>query len=117
MRYRKLDKDGDYVFGGGGKDFYRDIPEAPAQAVRTRLMLWQGEWFLNVMSGTPWMTKILGKYTTGVRDAVIRRRILGTEGVTEIISFGSQYDLETRQYKVQATINTQYGQVDIKEAL
>ena len=43
MRYRKLDEDGDYSFGRGAADFWVNVPDAPAQAVRTRLALWQGQ--------------------------------------------------------------------------
>ncbi|WP_083331557.1 hypothetical protein [Brucella inopinata] len=39
MRYRKLDENDDYVFGGNLASFFIDQPEAPAQAVKTRLML------------------------------------------------------------------------------
>lgn len=33
MRYRKLDENGDYSFGGQQADYYRDTPLAVAQAV------------------------------------------------------------------------------------
>ena len=37
MRYRKLDANDDYVFGGGQVDFHKDTPEGVGQAVKTRL--------------------------------------------------------------------------------
>jgi hypothetical protein len=72
-------------------------------------MLWQGEWFLNRRSGTPWNTKVLGKYTGSTRDAVIRARILGTVAVNEIVAYSSAVNRETRAYTVNVEINTIYG--------
>ena len=108
MRYRKLDNDGDYVFGHGIADFLIACPEAVAQAVRTRLELNLGQWFLDVESGTPY-ARILGKSRPEDYDPLIRRRILRTEGVTGIESYESSYDGETRRLAVAVTINTQYG--------
>jgi hypothetical protein len=54
MRYRKLDANGDYTFGGGSNDFLVNTPETVAQAVMTRLNLLQGEWFLDTTAGMPW---------------------------------------------------------------
>lgn len=113
MRYRKLDADGDMVFGGGQAAFYRDQPEAPAQAVQTRLALRTGEWFLDTSAGTPWNTKVLGKFTASVRDATLRKRIIGTQGVTEITAYSSTFDPATRKFSVEATISTAYGQTTV----
>lgn len=60
MRYRKLNTNGDYTFGQAQSNFYVNTPEAVAQAVKTRLLLIQGEWFLDVSEGTPYSAKILG---------------------------------------------------------
>lgn len=109
MRYRKLDANGDAVFGHQQNDFYRDQPEAVAQAVKTRLALFTGEWFLDVTDGTPWTTQVLGKYTNDQYDAVIRDRILGTTGVTQIDSYSSTVNTATRTLTVTATIDTQFG--------
>lgn len=117
MKYRKLDANDDYSFGSGLSNFLIDQPEAPAQAVKTRLMLQTGEWFLDQVEGTPWKTKILGKYTTTTRDPVLRRRMLGTQGVIDLSRYGSQYDPETRKYDVQAEINTVYGATRIQETI
>lgn len=109
MRYRKLSATGDMVFGGDQKAFWRDVPDAPAQAVWTRLQLWQGDWFLDTTDGMPWRTQVLGKYTGNVRDASVRARVLGTQGVTQIVAYSSQLNRDTRTWNVQMTINTIYG--------
>jgi hypothetical protein len=108
MRYRKLDADGDYVFGGQQADFYKDVPEAVAQAVLTRLRLFRGEWFLDITEGTP-LDQVVGKYTGGTYDAAVRQRILGTQGVTALVAYSSDLNTETRKLSVVATITTQYG--------
>lgn len=116
MRYRKLDADGDYVFGGGQADFLKDSPEAVAQAVQTRLRLARGEWFLDKTEGTPW-DQILGKYTAGTYDAAIRQRILGTQGVRELAAYSSSLNSEARELSVTATINTIYGTIPVQATL
>lgn len=117
MRYRKLSSDDDYTFGHGQSDFWRDVPDAVAQSVKTRLQLQTGTWFLDLTEGIDWRTKVLGKYTSDVRDTVIRSRILGTTGVTAIDAYSSALSRETRAFSVNATISTQYGATTISEAL
>lgn len=110
MRYRALSNDGDYTFGAGPANFLVNTPETVAQSVRTRLLLWQGEWFLDITVGTPWLQQILG---TGkgkaLRDLVIQTRVLQTIGVTGINDYFSNDDQETRKMAVKMTITTIYG--------
>ncbi|WP_346827784.1 hypothetical protein [Serratia inhibens] len=112
MRYRKEDKNGDYSFGRGEGDFFINTPEAVGMAVISRLQLRKGEWFLDTTAGTDW-TQILGKYTSGLYDIVIRERILGTPNVTEIVEYQSQRDVETRDLLITATLNTAFGQTSV----
>jgi hypothetical protein len=114
MKVRMLDDDGDYRLGHGTSDFYDDAAEGVAQNVRTRLALWRGQWFLNTEEGTPWLQEILGYRNAA--DAIIKARILGTPGVTEIESFESVFDPDERRLSVTATINTVYGKTTISEA-
>lgn len=117
MRYRKLSASGDYTLGTG-QDFYIDKPEAVAQAVMTRLKLWRGEWFIDVQDGTPYSQEILGKRQRGGSpDGAIKRRILQTEGVKEILSYSSNFDGNTRRLKIDATIATIYGTAQVSERL
>ncbi len=53
MRYRREDDDGDYTFGRGDDTWLINTPEAVAQAVKTRFLLWYGQWFLDTTAGTP----------------------------------------------------------------
>ena len=110
MRYRKLDENNDYSFGNGQNDFYRDVPEAVAQSVKTRLLLWLGEWFLNIEEGTPFMQSILGKYSKAVADTAIQDRVLATTGVTDISDYESILDPDQRAMSVPTLkIDTIYG--------
>ncbi len=115
MRYRKLTADDDYSFGHQQYDFYRDSPEAVAQAVKTRLLLWLREWYLDLEDGTPWLDGILGKGTELTADAFIRSRILDTAGVVEIVegTYSSTFDRDLRRMSVSCTIDTVYGQAQV----
>ncbi|WP_110993123.1 hypothetical protein [Pseudomonas sichuanensis] len=117
MRYRKLDANGDYTFGNQQVDFYRNSPEVVAQAVQTRLQLNKGEWFLDVADGMPWSTEVLGERTVATRDAAVKKRILGTNGVIQIDTYTSSFAADTRRFTVSATITTAYGQTTISETL
>ena len=103
MLYRQLDSNGDYQLGA----FLSNTPATVAQAVQTRLLLWRGEWFLDVTDGTPYMQDILGHGTN--YDLEIQDRILSTPGVLEITKYSSS--VVNRALKVTCTLNTVYGVV------
>ena len=117
MRYRKLDADRDMVFGNQQADFWRDVPEAPAQAVGTRLRLWSGEWFLDVSEGVPYQVSALGTGKMQTIEPMFRRAVLETQGVTGIAEWSSSWDPENRVYSVAATIDTLYGAINLNEVL
>ena len=100
MRVRQLSKDGDYQLNS----FLSNSSQCVAQCVTTRLKLWLGQWFANVYDGTDWANAILGFGTP--YDLTIQDRILGTQGVTEIVSYSSS--IVNRNLSVNATVLTQY---------
>lgn len=114
MRYRKLTTDGDYSFGNSQLDFYRNDPQGVGQAVKTRLLLWLGEWFLNIDEGTPYLLGILGKHSQATADATIQDRITSTEGVVDIEEYESIIDSENRIMQVITTINTEFGPTNVE---
>lgn len=119
MRYRALDKNGDYSFGQGKNNFLINSPAAVAQLVKTRLLLDEGEWFLDLTEGTAWETEVLGAHTENTYDLAIRSRILETQGVIEIVqgSYSSIRNPTTRELVVSCTINTIYGLTPLSVAL
>jgi len=117
MRYRKLDADGDFQMGHGGADYHVDTPECVAQAVKTRLALLAGEWFLDLTEGTPYASHVWGKHVKSTYDPLLRRRILQTEGVLELVSFESTFDPETRKLTVSVELNTVYGEAAVNTTL
>ena len=110
MKYRKLDAKGDYQLNA----FLVNSPDTVGQAVLTRLKLWYGEWFMNTSDGTPYYQDILGRHTN--YDLEIQSRILGTQGVTEILSYSSTVSAD-RHLAVNCTVNTIYGSTSISTVL
>lgn len=103
---------GDMTFGHGGRDFAVDSPTSVAQAILTRLLLFMGEWFLNTNDGMPWFQEVLGHpYRSGIPDAAIRQRIIGTPYTTQLLDYRSNYSSANRILTVSAKVFTAFGQV------
>ena len=109
MKVRILSPSGDYTFGQSQLNFYSNVPAAPAQVAKTSLELWQGEWYLDLSEGTPYLTGVLGKHSQTMADAVIKNQVLNAQGITGVSNFQSSIDTKTRQYSVQMTVSTIYG--------
>ena len=113
MTVRMLDENGDIVTSGvqfiGGR-------EEIAQTIKTRLRLFLGEYFRNINEGTPWFQSILIKGgTLSSKDAQIKRIIQRTDGVIQITSYNAEYDVNTRQYSITASVLTKFGQIDLTD--
>ncbi|ADO09878.1 hypothetical protein Pvag_1690 [Pantoea vagans C9-1] len=109
MKYRREDEKGDYTFGQGDNTWLTNSPEAVAQAVKNRFLLWNGQWFLDTSEGTPWIESVLGKQRPDTYNLAIRRRILETRGVNSIIAFDTTLNTSSRRVLFSATIDTLYG--------
>ncbi len=112
MRYRTMTPEGDYTFAGFSP-FLVNSPATVAQAVRTRLSLFTGEWFLDKRIGLD-KSLILGYGTQSTRDQQVKERIIGTPGVLAIVRYSSSVDVE-RNFTVAARLSTIYGELDINE--
>lgn len=107
MRVRQLSPLGDYTIG---QPFYVNSTQAVEQIIGTRLKLWLSEWFLDTTDGTPWLTEVLGERYNRAPDAAIKRRILGSPGVIQILAYSSQFSgSATRILTVNVTVQTLYS--------
>ena len=127
MKYRRLDSSHDYCFGRGQGDYLEDTIENPvaiAQAIKTRLMLYLGEWFLDIKDGLPLWQQILGQRikNKGIVDEIITNRIKGLltpdnqYGVTAVSEVSSTYDETTRAYSYSCVVDTIFGKLYITNA-
>jgi hypothetical protein len=98
--------------GNGQNNFISDT-EAVAQIIATRLKLFQGEWWENLLDGLPMFQKILGSEGTQrnmqVVIELISRRITETVHVVSISSFTATF--QNRRFGFRATVETEFGTV------
>lgn len=87
-------------------------PAKIRQAVTIRLRTWVGEWFLDLDHGVPYLGGVLGRQRPEMVAQVLRRQILGVEGVKRIDSFTLDIDLAARAAVVRFTALVDGGEVD-----
>ena len=113
---RKLDANGDVLAGRGLASFnYGSL--ATAQRVRCDLLVILGEYFLDASDGVPWyqdgtdVKAILGRMPAhpGYAEAVLKARILASNGVASITTFDLQRDRATRAVTISASGKTVDG--------
>lgn len=72
-----------------------------AQLARVRLLLFKGEWFIDLDEGTPWLENdgvdpsqvILGEaFDAGRAEAVVRARLAGTPGLARVTRCAVAFD-------------------------
>lgn len=75
--------------------------EEVAQKLKSRLLMFQGEWWLDPSKGVPFYQDVLRKRpdSAGV-SALIKKAILDTEGVTEITKFSLTLDNAARKVSI-----------------
>lgn len=120
MRLRKQTASGDYQFGHNSGDFWHNQVDGVAQSCMTRLLLYRGEWFIDLQEGMPWggfplnpavvrQGEVLGMHTALARDVAIQQRVLGTPGVRLINSYSSNTDPVARSFSADLVVTTIYG--------
>lgn len=116
MRYRRLDKNGDYSFGNGQYDFLVDI-EAVPQAIKTKLNLFEGEWWEDLKEGFPFYQDIAASFIRKDEDKdIITRiccnRISDVQQVNSFLSINANFDNEKRKYSLTVDVDTEYGVIN-----
>ena len=110
MKYRKLDENGDYVFGNNSYD-YIEKDEAIAQAIKTKLYLFYGEWWEDISLGLPMFQSILGQVSNNnLRQTVIllcAEQINLVEGVISVDSIS--VDISARKLGLTIDVTTENG--------
>lgn len=115
MKYRKLTPDFDYKFGENLNNFLTD-KDAVAQAIRTKLYLFYGEWWEQIDDGNLLVRDVLGQINSEVlkqtASSIIEETIMEVKDVISVSNIVVDYD--RRSFKINAEVNTKYDSVLIE---
>lgn len=118
MIYRALTKDGDYSFGNNEFDFISDI-DAIAQAVKTKILLFYGEWWENIGEGIPVFQSLVGQMNPeGLKissSLLISKRIQEVNGVVSVDRI--EVNTEDRTLEFSIDITTTSGQTTVEVSI
>ena len=87
------------------------------QHVRTRLLFYLGEWFLDINAGTPWYQEVFQKpINLNNIESVIKTRIALTPELASITEFSMEIESsQTRKLQVKFSAETEYGEINSEE--
>ena len=113
---RALDSNNDILLSGGRIAVVEDGAQV-AQHVRTRLLFYFNEWFLDLSAGTPWYEEVFVKPANlNNVESVLRLRISQTPELAIITEFSMALSTTTdRILSVSFTAETEYGEINIEE--
>lgn len=107
MIFRNLASNGDWTFGSGKGNYIAAIP-AIGLNIKTRLLSWLGDCFFDTTAGIDWANRLGSKNQRKLLELDLRRIILQSYGVTEIVSFDT--NLTGRAFTANYTVNTIFSQ-------
>lgn len=82
------------------------------QRLRQRLWFFMGEWYLAINQGVPYYQEILRKGVTRTRvESALKRAIVTTPGVLELVQFTLDYAPSTRQAEVDFTCRVEGDEI------
>ena len=103
MRYRKLTDTGDYSFGNNTWD-YIDGVEAVALAIKSKVLLFYGEWWEDISIGIPMFQSIIGQVSidnvTMALQNLLTKRIMEVEQVISVDDMQVETNRERRSVHV-----------------
>lgn len=103
----------DPLYGNSQANFISDI-DAVAQIIKTKLQFFQGEWWENLLAGTPMFQSILGQggasNTTAI-SAILAAVITSVPFVTDITAISCTYN--NRVLTFSCTVETAFGTVQL----
>jgi hypothetical protein len=114
ISYLRLDAEYDPVFDPASA--LTDL-QAVEQAIKTRILLFEGEWWENLSEGTPMFQQILGQRATPTAlqamALALTARISGTPYVSSVQDVTVSFNAASRALSYQATVQTAFGTVQV----
>lgn len=107
-----LDSNNDFILENG-RFVKIDDGAQTASKIRTNLLTYLGEWFLDENVGVPYFQRFFVKpVDLGDIESILKQVILQTEGVESLVSFESSFDGTSRGFGVDARVKTIYNTIE-----
>lgn len=115
ITYLQLDASYDPIFNPAAS--LQDL-EAVEQAIKTRILLFEGEWWENLNEGTPMFQEIIGARATPngqqIMAAALAARIAGTPYVVAVQNVTVNFNPTSRRFSFSATAETSFGTATVQ---
>ena len=113
MISRALDSNNDLIVSYGSLKTVEEGAEV-VQHVRSRLLFYLGEWFLDTEAGVPYFQEIFTKPANLANiESIFKSKILRTPGVQRLTDFSMDYQGGSeRRLTVAFSAETIYGSID-----
>lgn len=110
---RALDSNNDLIVNKGQIQLVEEGAEI-VQHVRTRLLFYMEEWFLDLNAGVPYFQQIFVKPVNLANvESIFKTKIIDTPGVDRLVSFSMDYEGgSSRELTVAFSAETIYGIID-----
>jgi len=110
---RALDSNNDLIIQAGSLLTVSDGAEV-VQHIRTRLLFYLEEWFLDISAGIPYFQEVFTKPANLANiESIFKSKILRTPGVKKLTSFSMTYEGgSSRTLSVSFSAETTYGSID-----
>jgi len=107
MIVRALDNNGDWTFGQGLNNYYKNL-DAVKQNIKTRILSFLGNCFFDVVAGIDWFN-LLGSKNERALSLSISSVILNTTNVTGILQLSLNVNPNNREFSVSYQAQTAYS--------
>lgn len=114
MKIRKLDNEGDWVYGQSESDYLTQTTQAVGLNILTRLREWYTDCFFNYEAGIDYPTRLSNYNQKDLLDYDVQRIISDTEEVISIDKFESELDVNTRHYMFDVNVICIYSSEAIR---
>ena len=108
----KLNRTHDLDLSSGDLDLFTRVEDLAVQQVKINLLVYKGEWFLDVDKGVPYLQEIFGdRNTKAAADSNIKYTILNTDNIQSILSYKSSINSLNRTLLVESSARTNSGDI------
>lgn len=115
MTIKALDENNDIFLQDGTIHRVSEAPET-IQQIRSRLLFYLGEWFLDTTGGVDYFGVVFVKpVNLSLIESELKSTIINTDGVIELIEFELDYNRTTRKLQVDFEAKTIYGTINVSE--